>query len=497
MNDIYISKPLLELVSELENVQVKLPTVDKLLSVGESLEELDSIEIKGIIFDSRDVLQGALFCALKGGKDDGHDYVEAAKKKGAKAALVEHLVEVDIVQIVVKNSREAMAKISSKFFGNPSEHLITIGVTGTNGKTSVTYILKSILNTKGMGVSLVGTLGGARTTPESPTIQRIMYDAVHAGKKAVIMEVSSHALVQHRVDGIKFDVVAFTNLSQDHLDFHKDMESYFQAKSILFEPERATTAIVHTGDKWGQRLGQLIREDGSVLLISVDHSEASDIKAVGGGVKFRFREKDVSLDWGGLVGVENAIMAANIASALGIDDEVIARGISGARAVPGRFQVVVSKASGTPLVVIDYAHTPQALATTLRSARAISDGELIVVFGCGGNRDRDKRPLMGEKASELADVVIVTSDNPRDEDALEIITQITDGVNKEESILIVEPDREEAIRKAINMARAGDVVVIAGKGHEITQNFGDKVIRFDDQEVARRVFLNRLNHEEA
>ncbi|NNN22634.1 MAG: UDP-N-acetylmuramoyl-L-alanyl-D-glutamate--2,6-diaminopimelate ligase [Acidimicrobiales bacterium] len=453
--------------------------------------------IEGISYDSRDVLGKMLYVCLSGRNFDGHDYSLTAAQKGAVAIVSERALNLGLdIPVLISNeeSRKTLAKISSLFYGHPSRDLITIGVTGTNGKTSVTNLARSILSVNGWGVSVVGTLGGARTTPEAPILHRLMANARDRGDRAVAMEVSSHALAQHRVDDISFDVVAFTNLSQDHLDFHIDMEQYFAAKATLFEPGRATTAVVHIGDRWGQRLADMIKEDRSVFLVTVSRDEAESIKSVGGGAHFLWRGHEVTLQWGGAVGVDNALMAAAIADSLGIGEDNIVEGLQVARPVPGRFELVTGSDKSKPLVVVDFAHTPAALSASLRSARACAEGEVIVVFGCGGERDRSKRPMMGSVASELADVVIVTSDNPRSEDPESIADEITEGIDHEETFLAVELDRELAIKRAIEMARPGDVVVVAGKGHETTQTFRDSTKHFDDREIARKyIFTSKSN----
>jgi UDP-N-acetylmuramoyl-L-alanyl-D-glutamate--2,6-diaminopimelate ligase len=371
-----------------------------------------------------------------------------------------------------------MAEAAASMHGYPARDLQMVGVTGTNGKTTVTQLVRSILDISGRPTGVIGTLTGERTTPESPVLQGLLADLRDQGRYAVAMEVSSHALAQQRVDGIMFDVAAFTNLSHDHLDHHATMDDYFAAKASLFEPSRARRGVVNLDDPWGERLWR----DARIPLVPVRRSDASDIRAAVGRIDFRWRGQAVTLSLGGQFNVDNALMAAAIASELEVEDDAVVAGLAQASPVPGRMEVI---ADGEPFsVVVDFAHTPAGLEVLLSSARQLTSGRVICVFGCGGNRDRAKRPLMGEVAGRLADVSVLTSDNPRDEDPLAIIAEVRAGMDGS-SELVVEPDRAAAIEAALGQARRGDLVVIAGKGHETTQTTGGRRVPFDDRAEAR------------
>jgi len=467
------------------------------------LEEVEVVELRGdpsdteissIEFDSRQVGPGALFCCLPGRIGDGHDYAPEAVARGAAALLVERPLPLDVPQVVVTpgTARASMARIAGAMFGHPARALTTVGVTGTNGKTTVTHLLASVLEAAGRPTTVIGTLDGARTTPESAVLQRILAEARAQGRRAVAMEVSSHALTQARVDGIRFDVAVFTNLSHDHLDYHGDMESYFAAKASLFEPARAAVGIVNGDDPWGRRL----LAGAGVPRVAYTTADASDVEVRPGSTFFTWRGRRVELALTGSFQVANALAAATTAEVLEIDVDAIVAGLAAVAAVPGRFEVVA--AAGPATVVVDYAHSPDALRAVLRSARELAVGRRVVcVFGCGGDRDRAKRPLMGAVAAEEADVVVVTSDNPRGEDPRAIVEEILAGMADRSSVL-VEPDRAAAIALALGGADAGDVVVVAGKGHEQEIEVGGRRIPFDDRlvavQVASEVAANRGRH---
>ncbi|HMC51593.1 MAG TPA: UDP-N-acetylmuramoyl-L-alanyl-D-glutamate--2,6-diaminopimelate ligase, partial [Acidimicrobiales bacterium] len=369
---------------------------------------------------------------------------------------------------------------AARFNGEPSGALSVVGVTGTNGKTTVTHMLRSVLEAHGWPTAVVGTLGGMHATPEAPDLQSVLARLRDDGRRAVAMEVSSHALDQHRVDGVRFAVAVFTNLSQDHLDHHGTMDAYFAAKASLFEPGRAARGVVNGDDAFGRRL----LEAAPIPLEAFSLADVSELTVGAGGSTFVWSGQRVDLHLGGLFNVGNALAAAVSARALGVDAATVADGLGRLTRVPGRFEAVDQ---GQPFsVVVDYAHTPGGLEQVLAAARDVAGAEhrVIVVFGAGGDRDRAKRPLMGEAATRLADVVVVTTDNPRGEDPMAIIADVLAGVPSPQGV-VVEPDRAEAIRAAIGQARAGDVVVLAGKGHEDVQVFADRSVPFDDREVAR------------
>ncbi|MGA9078450.1 MAG: UDP-N-acetylmuramoyl-L-alanyl-D-glutamate--2,6-diaminopimelate ligase [Acidimicrobiales bacterium] len=462
------------------------------------------IEITDVVFDDREVRPGSLFCCLVGTRLDGHDFAGEAAVKGAVAFICEHTLgpEVgDALQLVVPpgTARIAMAKAACAFYGDPAAALHSVGITGTNGKTTTTYLLRSILERAGWPSGVIGTLEGARTTPESPHLQRALAEMRDAGIVATAVEVTSHALVQHRVDGIRFDVAVFTNLSRDHLDYHETIEAYFAAKARLFTPDRARFAVVNRDDEFGRRL--LDRAEIPTVSYSLD-----DVRELSLGLtetSFRLGKRSVHLRLGGAFNVANALAAASAARALGVEPDAIVEGLGQAAGVPGRFEAL--EGAGGVIAIVDYAHTPAGLEQMLaavRADRAAADvpGKpgVIVVFGCGGDRDRGKRPVMGAIASRLADVVVLTTDNPRSEDPESIIEEIRAGMAGPAKI-VVEPNRRTAIAGALRAARPGDVVVVAGKGHETTQQFADVTLRFDDREVVRAEldWIDRANRRSA
>ena len=439
------------------------------------------VEIRDLSYDARSAGPGALFFCVPGGRADGHDFAPEAVANGAVALVVERPLELDVPQLVVADARRAMGVAADEFFGRPSEELQIAGVTGTNGKTTTAFLLYAILAAAGRRPGLLGTIesrvGGERrpairTTPEAIDLQRAFREMLDAGDRSCAMEATSHGSELGRLDRVRFSVLVFTNLSQDHLDFHGTMERYFEAKRRLFTEERPPAAI-NVGNEWGRKLAS-DRPDALTFGFA-DDAEVGPQALEGIDLKLR-----------GRFNAENALGALAASRLLGIDDDAIARGLESVRGVPGRFESV---SAGQPFeVIVDYSHKPEALESVLRTARELTSGRLICVFGCGGDRDRGKRPIMGGIASELADVAIVTSDNPRSEDPQAIIDEILTGVTRE---VEVEPDRAAAIERALSEADEGDVVVIAGKGHEQGQEFADRTIPFDDREVARDV-LRRL-----
>jgi UDP-N-acetylmuramoyl-L-alanyl-D-glutamate--2,6-diaminopimelate ligase len=414
-----------------------------------------AVDIRAVTHDSRQVVPGSLFCCVPGTAADGHDFAPAAVELGAAALLCERLVPVDAAQVRVAATRRSMGRVAAAFHGHPSRRLRVAGVTGTNGKTTVAWLLRSILEAAGRRTGLIGTLSGTRTTPEATELQAQLAELADDGYAAVAMEVSSHALAQHRVDGTWFDVVGFTNLSQDHLDFHGDMESYFAAKASLFTPDVARLGVVNADDPWGRRL----LEEAAIEVRPFSVGDG-DFQAA------------------------NVACATAMAEALGVAAAAVEDGLAAAGTVPGRWERVDA---GQPFtVVVDYAHTPAALAAVLAKARRESEGRVLLVFGCGGDRDRGKRPLMGRVAAESADWAVLTDDNPRSEDPVTIMTEVMAGVPLRRTVL-VEPDRRAAIALAFDAARRGDVVVIAGKGHETGQTTGATTVPFDDRVVAREL----------
>jgi UDP-N-acetylmuramoyl-L-alanyl-D-glutamate--2,6-diaminopimelate ligase len=456
------------------------------VNVLDTRGNLTSVEVTSVDFDSRTVHRGSLFCCVPGEHTDGHAHAAEAVTGGAVSLLCEHFVDTDVPQARVAAGaiRPAMAVIASSFYGHPSRAMTMVGVTGTNGKTTVTQLVGAILAEAGIAAGVVGTLDGARTTPEAPVLQSHLAALRADGMRAVAMEVSSHGLTQHRVDGIRFDVAAFTNLSRDHLDHHRTMEEYFEAKAMLFSPDRAKLAVVNVDDPWGRRLAARISEE---RLLPVRGSDASDLVLSVGSSSFRWRGHRLIIPLSGRFNVENAVMAATIASSLGVGDDQIRAGLAGVSPIPGRMEVIDSEHPFS--VLVDFAHTPAGLDAALSSARDLAGvARVICLFGCGGDRDQGKRSEMGGVGARWADAIVLTSDNPRGEDPNVIIEQVRSGIDAggESGVeVLVEPDRRRAIALAVGLARAGDVVVIAGKGHETTQVVGGQVLPFDDRQVAK------------
>lgn len=450
--------------------------------------DMSATGISDVEHDSRRVGAGTLFACIPGAVVDGHDFAADAVGAGAVAVLVERRLDVRVPQLVVESVRRAVGPAASLVHGTPSTSIDVLGVTGTNGKTTTVRLLTALLGSLGRRVTEIGTLTGERTTPEAPELQRLFANAVSSGHDTVAMEVSSHALDQHRVDGTRFRVAAFTNLGIDHLDHHGDEEAYFEAKARLFAPELSEFAVVDTTTRAGSRLVERLEIPHVVTgPQSIEMLEATSSRS-----RFVWRGVEVDLPLAGAFNVTNSVIAGEMLVALGHEPELIADRLGAVDGVPGRFETIDA---GQPFsVVVDYAHTPDGLEAVLGAAREVTERRLTVVFGAGGDRDRGKRPQMGEVARRLADVVVVTSDNPRNESPEAIISAIVSGM--EEPPELIEPDRRVAIRHALAGARAGDVIVIAGKGHETTQTIGDQVFAFDDREVTRQE-LARLGGFEA
>jgi UDP-N-acetylmuramoyl-L-alanyl-D-glutamate--2,6-diaminopimelate ligase len=383
--------------------------------------------------------------------------------------------------------RRALGPLCDRFYDHPSRSLRVLGVTGTNGKTTTTYLLAEIFRAGGHKAAVIGTLGGPRTTPEAPMLQARLAELRDDGVEAVAMEVSSHALAEHRVDALTFAAAIFTNLSQDHLDYHRDMSAYFEAKAQLFNPSRSSMAVVNRDDQWGRRLIKRLEAAGAAVF-PFSLEDASDLQIGMDGSRWRWHGVDLHLRLAGRFNIANALAAAATARVLGLDDRSIAEGLAAVHSVNGRFEPIDAGQSFT--VLVDYAHTPDGLEQVLTAARELAPGRVIVVFGCGGDRDRSKRPLMGSAASRLSDLAVLTSDNPRSEDPEAIIAEVAAGVAGPGQVLI-DVDRARAISTALVEAGPGDIVVIAGKGHEVGQEIGGRVQPFDDADVARSI-LRRL-----
>jgi UDP-N-acetylmuramoyl-L-alanyl-D-glutamate--2,6-diaminopimelate ligase len=455
-------------------------------------------EVADLAYDTRRVTRGTLFVCVPGLKSDGHEFAREAVAAGAVALVVERPLDLPVPQLLVSDAREAMALAADAFFGQPTRELEVVGVTGTNGKTTTAFLLFSILAAAGRRPALLGTIenrvGGERrpairTTAEAIDLQHTFREMLDAGDKSCAMEATSHGSTLKRLLGVRFRALIFTNLSQDHLDFHGTMEEYFDAKRHLFtEPDvdgKRTPAVINVGDPHGQALAQELRTLGEEPVeFSLTDAAGLDVRSTGS--TFTFGRLELRTRLRGRFNVENVLGAVAACRVLGIDDDAIATGVERLAGVPGRFEAVDEGQQFT--VIVDYSHKPVALESVLDQARSLTAGRLICVFGCGGDRDRGKRPLMGEIASRLADVVVVTSDNPRTEDPQAIIAEILAGVTKP---VEVEPDRRAGITKALEEARAGDVVVIAGRGHEQRQELADRTIPFDDREVVRDA-LRRL-----
>jgi UDP-N-acetylmuramoyl-L-alanyl-D-glutamate--2,6-diaminopimelate ligase len=439
--------------------------------------------ITAVVHDSRRVVPGALYCCVRGERVDGHDLAAAAVGAGATALLVDHELPIDIAQVIVTDTRAAMGPMAAAFHEHPSRVLTMVGVTGTNGKTTTTSLIASVLSSSGLPTAVIGTLTGAHTTPEGPELHEALAAHRDAGTRAVVMEVSSHALALHRVDGTHFDLAVFTNLGRDHLDLHGTIERYFAAKALLFEPELSTCGIANVDDLHGQ----LLVDAAGIPMEGFSLADIDDIEVTPVRHSYRWRGERIDVGIGGAFNVMNSLAAATACSALGLSTSDIATGLATAEPVPGRFEPV--RAGQLFDVIVDYAHTPDGLGAALAAARAAgSGGRLIALFGCGGDRDREKRPEMGRVAAELADHVVVTSDNPRSEDPQAIIDAVIAGVPADYRAHVVsEPDRRRALSEAFQIARPGDVVVVAGKGHETTQTIGSSVLPFDDRAVAREL----------
>jgi UDP-N-acetylmuramoyl-L-alanyl-D-glutamate--2,6-diaminopimelate ligase len=498
-----------------------------LKEVEEAEGDLDQ-EVTGLTYDSRHMSVGEIFFAISGEKFDGHEFIPQALQSGAAGVVVarKETWPQGTTWIRTKDVRRTMGLWGAHFYGRPSRRMKLVGVTGTNGKTTVTYLVESILSAAGLKPGVIGTINyryrgrqvpSHHSTPESLELQSLLAEMETAGAQSVAMEVSSHALVQERVRGIDFDVALFTNLSRDHLDYHTDMDDYFLAKSRLFtdylkvsvKPKKA--AVIYGEDARG---GELLRKVGGAGLETWSYGEDSgwdihpvkvhsDVSGLRGQLKFKGRYLDFSSPLIGAANLQNIMGAVGVGGCLELPAAVIAKGIEQLTSVPGRLEKVENNRGVS--VLVDYAHTPDALEKVLGAVRPLTQRRVVTVFGCGGDRDRGKRPLMGEITARLSDLVVLTSDNPRTEDPLRILAEIEDGIQKTglrrfldehpqtERGYWVEKDRRAAIRIALRAAQRGDVVLIAGKGHEDYQILGAKKIHFDDREVAREE-LSRIGN---
>lgn len=471
-------------------------------AIAESLDEVISVShpatvVTSATHDSRKVTAGALFIAITGMATDGHEFISQAIDSGAVAVLVEKPVDVDIAQIVVPDTRHAMAWAARTVHRDPDASLAVVGITGTNGKTTVAHMCESIWQANGWKSGLIGTLGARidghpvpleRTTPEATDLQALLGSMRDAGVDAVAMEVSSHALSLHRADVIAFSIAAFTNLSQDHLDFHGDMESYFAAKASLFKPDRVRRCVINIDDPFGARLASEV----SIPVLSVGVTQNADVRfhsiaTTPRGTSFTLcdgeREFDVVIPLIGVFNAANAAVAAAIAIAQGIGDAAIIAGLASIPAIRGRMELV--EHTGEFAVVVDYAHTPAAISEVLQSAKVAASGRVIAVIGAAGDRDRDKRSLMGAAAVRFADLTVITSDNPRSEDPSEIAAEVLRGADAVPgSVSRVVLDRADAISFAIGEAGIGDIVLILGKGHEDGIEANGVITPFDDRAQA-------------
>ena len=449
-------------------------------------------EIADIVYDSRKVQPGDLFCCITGTFSDGHEYAPMAKQLGAAALVVERELDIDLPQLIVPNTRIAMAEMAAAYYGYPSREMKMVGVTGTNGKTSTTYMIKSIAEEAGVKVGLIGTIHNLigdrileteRTTPASVDLQKILRDMKNEGVELVVMEVSSHALDQARVHGVDFDIGIFTNLTQDHLDYHKTFENYLAAKKKLFLHSKR--AVVNADDPHFDAIteGLTIPITTFGIREKADFS-ASDIEITTAGAQFMMKTPSgdirMKISIPGLFSVFNAMGASAAATLLGFDADAIREGLS-KLTVSGRLEPLPT--DGDYSVLLDYAHTPDALENALRTVRGLAKGRVVTLFGCGGNRDKAKRPIMGEIAGRYSDFLVVTSDNPRDEEPMEIINNVLDGVNKSGCQHVVIEDRRAAIKYALEHARPKDVIVLAGKGHENYQEICGGKRHFDEKEI--------------
>ncbi len=465
-------------------------------------------DIKGISYNSKTTEVGDIFVCLVGENSDGHNYAKMAVQKGAVALMVEKELDIDIPQVVVKSTRHQIADLAAAFYEHPSKKINMIGVTGTNGKTTVTHLIQKIFEAEGEKCALIGTLGykfssndeyaeAKHTTPQAPEFQAVLKRAVNDGIKTIATEVSSHSLEQNRVGGTQFNTAVLTNLTQDHLDYHITMNNYFEAKAILFKGlKEGAVAIINNDDEYAKRFISVIPEGVKILTYGVKTDSdfmAKDISFSMHGATYTLvyegQENKINLQLNGMFSVYNTLAAIASGVSNGIPLDIIIKVLEETKGVAGRFEAVNKK----PLVIVDYAHTPDGLENVLKAASELKKehSRLICLFGCGGDRDATKRPKMGKIADEKADIIVVTSDNPRSEDPGLIISDIMAGIQTvNPKRVFVEPERGKAIELLKNISRPEDVILVAGKGHEDYQILKDKTIHFDDREEVRKIFGN-------
>ncbi len=460
--------------------------------------EHDDFVVTGIAYDSRAVERGNVFVCIKGYNQDGHKYAKMAEEKGASAIIAQDKVDVDIPVYYTNNSRRMIADIASRFYGHPSKKFKLIGVTGTNGKTTITYLVKSILETAKKRVGVIGTnkniigdkvlitQSNTPTTPNSLELQKLFSEMVEENAEYVVMEVSSHALELDRVYGCEFQVGIFTNITQDHLDFHGTMENYLKAKAKLFDI--SDVGVINIDDDGGKKIAKNMR--GDCITVGINENamlQAKDIKITSKGSDFKLeydgKEYQMHMQIPGKFSVYNAICAVGAALCLGIDMETIKQGLANVKGVVGRVEVVPTNTDYT--VLIDYAHTPDGLENIISTVKEFAENRVITLFGCGGDRDNTKRPIMGAIAGKLSDYCIITSDNPRTENPMSIIDEIEAGMKTTDCDYTVIENRREAIAYALNFAKKGDVIILAGKGQETYQIIGREKVDFDEREVVR------------
>ncbi len=456
----------------------------------------EETEILSLCSDSRQVKPGALFFCTPGLRMDAHDFAPQAVEKGAVALIVERELHIDVPQVLVEDVRMAISHVACEFFDHPAKKLLMIGITGTKGKTTTSFLIKSILEAAGKKTGLIGTvcsmigseiIPSNLTTPDPIMLQTLLSSMVEAGCEAVVMEISAHAVAQHRMAGVQFDVGAFSNFSQDHLDYFKDMDAYFNAKMRFFDPDMTKHIVYNVDDeRVAEGMKALGREAMSIGIRAASDIYANDIEIAERGCSFlmtwhkQFRVS-TQLKLAGIFNVYNALLAAGVCICAGIGPEAIRKGLEEVRAVPGRIELLDT---GTPYrVILDYAHSPDSLENILKAVRETSKGRMIALFGCGGNRDTAKRPIMGEIAGELADFCVLTSDNPRNEDPMEILAEIEEGIKPTGCEYVVIENRREAIRYALKNALPTDVIVLAGKGHETYQEICGVKHPFDEKVV--------------
>lgn len=485
---------------------MKLTDLIKNIKVKEIINE-NNIEISGISYNSKTIQKGEMFVCLVGEHTDGHNFAKMAVENGASALFCEKQIDdIQVPQIIVESTRKQIAELSSSFYNNPSKNFQLIGVTGTNGKTTVTHLIQRIVEKANKECALIGTLGhkftskdtyhdAKHTTPQAPELQKTFETICKKNIKYVAMEVSSHALEQNRVGCCDFNGAVYTNLTQDHLDYHITMNNYFEAKSILFKNLKPNGfAIINNDDEYAEKFKSVIPENVKILTYGIKNNADIMAKNINFSIngacfecKINNETKKVSLQMNGMFSVYNALAALTTGIAMDFDKDICIQALEETKSVDGRFEIVCKK----PLVIVDYAHTPDGLENVLRAAREITPKEsnLICMFGCGGDRDATKRPKMGSIAEENADIVVVTSDNPRSEDPQLIISDILAGIKSVNTKnVFVEADRGVAISMLKNIAKENDVVVLAGKGHEDYQILKNETIHFDDREEAKKVF---------